>query len=84
MLGLFLLLGQVGEALQLDQALLDLSPFVHPPALPGAAMTWTPLLWLTAVAAALLAVGLTALPARPRGVDPPHPRPALRLLATEG
>ena len=76
-LALFLLLGQVGEALQLDQALLDLSPFVHPPALPGAAMTWTPLLWLTAVAAALLTPGLDGpATARPRGVDaPPHPTP---------
>lgn len=57
----FVLLGQVGEALQLDQVWLDLSPFVHVPALPGAGMDWTPLLWLTAVAGALTAVGLVGL-----------------------
>ncbi len=66
-LALFLLLGQVGEALQLPQALLDVSPFVHPPALPGAAMDWIPELWLTLVAAALLAAGLAALRRRDLG-----------------
>lgn len=60
-LAAFLLLGQVGEALQLDQVLLNLSPFAHVPALPGAAMTWTPLLWLTVVAIGVGAPGMVAL-----------------------
>lgn len=60
-LATFLVLGQVGEALQLDQAMLNLSPFVHVPALPHSAMRWTPLLWLTAVAGGLVAAGMTGL-----------------------
>ena len=35
MLGGFLLLGQVGAALDLDPVLLDVSPFTHTPRLPG-------------------------------------------------
>jgi ABC-2 type transport system permease protein len=54
----FLLLGQLGAVLQLSQWALDLSPFTHIPHLPGGAMTWTPVVWLTAGAAALTAAGL--------------------------
>jgi ABC-2 type transport system permease protein len=54
----FLLLGQIGAILQLGQWALDLSPFTHTPHLPGATMTWTPVVWLTAVTAALTALGL--------------------------
>jgi ABC-2 type transport system permease protein len=60
-LGAFALLALVGEALGLDQVWLDLSPFTHVPALPGAAMDWTPMLWLTVVAVGVGALGLTAL-----------------------
>ncbi|MBC6461174.1 ABC transporter permease [Actinomadura sp. HBU206391] len=55
------LLGQVGAALGLDQWALDVSPFTHVPRLPGGALTTTPLVWLTAVAAALTAAGLAGL-----------------------
>ena len=54
----FLLLGQLGAVLQLSQSALDLSPFTHIPHLPGGEMTWTPLVWLAALAAALTGAGL--------------------------
>ncbi|MEU9831573.1 ABC transporter permease [Streptosporangium sp. NPDC048047] len=57
-LALFLLLGQVGALLDLPPAALDLSPFSHLPKLPGGEVTATPLLALTAIAAALVAAGL--------------------------
>ncbi|GAA3807806.1 ABC transporter permease [Streptomyces phyllanthi] len=62
--GATLLLGWIGPALNLPGSVMDLSPFGHLPKLPGAGMTWTPVLILTAVAAALVAVGLGALKRR--------------------
>ena len=53
-----LLLGQLGELLQLPSALMDLSPYTHVPQVPVAAMDWTPMIVLTLVAAALMAVGV--------------------------
>jgi ABC-2 type transport system permease protein len=60
----FLLLGQLGAVLRLDQWALDLSPFTHLPKLPGGDLTITPLVWLVAIAAALTAVGLARFRAR--------------------
>ncbi len=60
-LSLCVVLGQIGAALQLSQSLLDVSPFTHIPRVPGASITITPLLILTAIAVALTAVGLAAL-----------------------
>jgi ABC-2 type transport system permease protein len=54
----YLLIGQLGPVLQLDQWVLNLSPYTHVPPLPVADLTWAPLLWLIAVAAALVAVGI--------------------------
>ncbi|MBE1495684.1 ABC-2 type transport system permease protein [Amycolatopsis lexingtonensis] len=54
----FLLLGEFGTLLKLDQWVLDLSPFTHSPKLPGAAVHATPLLWLAALGAVLVAAGV--------------------------
>lgn len=59
--GAALLLGWIGPALDLPTTLLNLSPFGHLPKLPGGDMTWTPVLVLTAIAVALVGVGLGAL-----------------------
>ncbi|WP_405544252.1 ABC transporter permease [Streptomyces goshikiensis] len=60
--GAALALGWVGPALNLPQAVLDLSPFAHLPKLPGGQdPSWAPFVALTASAAALLAAALTAL-----------------------
>lgn len=42
----------------LPQWLIDVVPFVHPPKLPGAPWQWSPILWLLAVAAVLVGVGV--------------------------
>jgi ABC-2 type transport system permease protein len=57
-LGAFVLLWTVSMSVQLSQALLDLSPFNRVPTLPGGEVSVTPLLWLAAIAAAFVAVGL--------------------------
>lgn len=62
-----LLIGQLGPVLQLDQWLLDLSPFTHLPQLPGGELTWTPLLWLLALALALALAGLASFRRRDVG-----------------
>ncbi|MFE5547846.1 ABC transporter permease [Streptomyces sp. NPDC056534] len=59
--GLCLALGWIGPALDLPQAALNLSPFGHLPKLPGPETAWTPVLALTALAAALVAAGLAGL-----------------------
>ncbi|MFB6512203.1 ABC transporter permease [Streptomyces virginiae] len=57
-----LALGWVGPALDLPQAVLNLSPFAHLPRLPGAQdLDAAPLLALTALAVTLTAAGLGAL-----------------------
>jgi len=48
----------VGSLEGLPQWVVDLVPFVHPPKLPGAAFHLTPLLWLLAVSAVLIGLGI--------------------------
>lgn len=60
LLAVVALVDLLGRSLGLSQWLLDLTPFSHVPALPGAAFTATPLIWLTVVAAGLTAAGLAA------------------------
>jgi ABC-2 type transport system permease protein len=60
-LGLFAFLILLGPLLRLDQWVMDLSPFSHIPKVPGADVTATPLAWLVAITAALVAAGLVGL-----------------------
>jgi ABC-2 type transport system permease protein len=57
---------ELGALLGLSQWVVDASPFAHAPKLPGSAFTAMPLVWLTAVAAVLLAAGLVGF--RRRGI----------------
>ncbi|MFG3284093.1 ABC transporter permease [Streptomyces sp. NPDC048111] len=59
--GLCLALGWIGPALNLPDAVLGVSPFGHLPKLPGQEMAWPPVLVLTLLAAAMVAVGLAGL-----------------------
>lgn len=52
-----LLLGIVGPLVDLPAWMLDVSPFAHVPNLPGGELTLAPLVWMTAIAAALIAAG---------------------------
>jgi ABC-2 type transport system permease protein len=58
LLGASFLVGLLGPLLSLPDWVMDLSPFTHVPLLPAADLTVTPLIALTAVAAALVAGGL--------------------------
>ena len=66
--GVLVLIALFGQVLQLSPWILDVSPFTHVPRLPGAAVTGTPLLWLSLAAVALVAVGLAGL--RHRDISP--------------
>jgi ABC-2 type transport system permease protein len=63
-LAAYLVLLMVGASLQLDQWLLDLSPFTHIPKAPGVDVSATPLVWLAAIAVVLTAAGLSGLQRR--------------------
>lgn len=56
-----LLVGFAGPALELNHWVLDISPFVHLPRLPGGQVTATPLVWLLAVVVVLGGAGLAGI-----------------------
>lgn len=59
-----LVIGMFGELFDLPAWVVDLSPFQHTPAVPAAAVRLLPLALLTAVAAALTALGVAAFRSR--------------------
>ncbi len=63
-----LVMGQLGALLRLPQAVLDISPFTHVPAVPAEEFSATPIRWLLAVAAVLIAIGVLAFRHRDAGV----------------
>lgn len=60
-------LGILGPLLQLPDWTMDLSPFNHVPNVPSADPKTAPLIWLTATAAALVAIGLVGFRRRDVG-----------------
>jgi ABC-2 type transport system permease protein len=54
----FVFVAFVGALLRLDQWALDLSPYTHIPKVPAGEVAAGPLLWLTVLAAVLVAAGL--------------------------
>jgi ABC-2 type transport system permease protein len=65
--GAFLLIGQFGPIFDLPQALMNVSPYAHTPRLPGGDFSAGPVIWLTAIAALLLAAGFTTFRRRDIG-----------------
>ena len=63
----FLLIGEFGPLFELPRWMMDLSPFGHTPRLPGGRLEVAPLLWLLAVAVALMSVGTLAFQRRDVG-----------------
>lgn len=53
-----LLIQQLGDAMRLPQAVRDVSPYTHTPALPGASLDGPPLVWIVVVALAMAGFGL--------------------------
>jgi ABC-2 type transport system permease protein len=65
--GLSVVIGFLGELLQLPSWLRDLSPFQHVPAMPADGFTAVPLVALTVVAAAVVLAGMVAFGRRDAG-----------------
>ncbi len=65
--GVFLLIGQFGEIFNLPQSVINLSPYGHTPRLPGGDFSLAPVLWLTAIAAALTVGGFVTFRRRDIG-----------------
>jgi len=65
--GVFLLIGQFGAIFNLPQSVMNLSPYGHTPRLPGGDFSVMPVMWLTAIAAALTIAGVTTFRRRDIG-----------------
>lgn len=63
----FMLLGEFGSLFNLSRFVMDISPFAHVPRLPGGTFSAAPMLWLTAIAAGLIAIGLAGFRRRDIG-----------------
>jgi ABC-2 type transport system permease protein len=63
----FLLIGELGPLFDLDQRVMDLSPFAHSPKLPGPTPDLSPLVWLTLIGVTLVVIGVEAF--RRRDLD---------------
>lgn len=59
-----MLIAQIGPALKLPQWVLDISPFTHTTQVPAVPVSWPAVTVLIAIAAAMIATGLTAFRAR--------------------
>jgi ABC-2 type transport system permease protein len=66
-LAAFVLLGEFGALFNLSRVVMDVSPFAHIPRMPGGDFTLAPMVWLTAIAAGLIVVGLSGLRRRDVG-----------------
>ncbi|MBO0823743.1 MAG: ABC transporter permease [Actinobacteria bacterium] len=62
-----LLITVFGPAVQVSQAVLDVSPFTHVPKLPGGVFSLAPVIWLSVAAVAMAAVGVAGLRRRDIG-----------------
>ena len=60
-------IGVFGPALNLSQSVLDIAPFTHVPKLPGGTFSAVPLIWLSAAALGMAAVGLAGMRRRDIG-----------------
>jgi ABC-2 type transport system permease protein len=63
----FLLLAEIGPLLELDQWVMDVSPYTHVPKIPGAEFAATPMVALTVAAGVLTAAGLAGFRRRDVG-----------------
>jgi len=63
----FVLLGEFGALFELSPVVMDISPFAHVPRMPGGDFAVAPMLWLTAIAAGLIATGLVGFRRRDVG-----------------
>ncbi|WP_395726420.1 ABC transporter permease [Nakamurella sp.] len=59
-----LLLGQLGELLQLPRWVMDASPYTHVPQVPVVELSWAPMIGLTVVAVAFMAAGIVGFTRR--------------------
>jgi ABC-2 type transport system permease protein len=63
----FVFLGEFGSLFNLSQVVMDFSPFAHVPRMPGGHLAAAPMVWLTAIAAGLIAMGLAGFRRRDLG-----------------